>query len=411
MADTCVLRLFADGQVESVLVDATGARRSAVSRGTLSDAAAAGGGRRVTVLVPGAEVTLAQPEVPVRSGTRLLQVVPYALEEQLAGDIDALHFAVGRADGSKVPTAAVERTRLAGWLTNLAAAGIHPDALYADAMALPDNPGHVVVLCDGPRLFVRRPQELPIVIEADPLPLALRVAGLPPAAPAAADTHVIVYATAADWQRHAAAFEALRPQLGTLKVQLLAEGATALLASSAVTQPPFSLLQGEFATHGDWQTQWQRWRIAALLLAALVVVHLAALGFGWWRLAAEDKKLDQGLTAVVQDALPDIKNPTRIPNLRQLVEGRVNAAQSLGHTGLIGTLSGVARALGQTPNVTIQNLNYRDGSTDLTVEAPDVGTLDRFQQALGQQGYQASLQGATQRENRYQGHVKLKGSG
>jgi general secretion pathway protein L len=411
MADTCVLRLFADGQVEWVLVDATGTRRSAVSRGTLGEAASAFSGRRVTVLVPGAEVTLAQPDVPVRSGTRLLQVVPYALEEQLAGDIDALHFAVGRPDGSKVPTAAVERSRLAGWLSALASAGIRPEALYADAMALPDNPGHVVVLCDGPRLFVRRPHGLPIVLEADPLALALRVAGLPPAAGEPEETHVIVYATAADWQHRAASFEALRPHLGSLKVQLLAEGATALLASSAVTQPPFSLLQGEFSAGGDWQTQWQRWRVAALLLGALIVVHVAALAIGWWRMAAEDKKLDQGLTALAQDALPDIKNPTRLPNLRAMVEGRVNAAQAVGHTGLIGTLSGVARALGQTPNVVIQNLNYRDGSTDLTVEAPDVGTLDRFQQALGQQGYQASLQGATQRESRYQGHVKLKGSG
>ena len=53
-------------------------------------------GRRVCVLVPGTDVLLAEPEFPVKAGAKLQQVVPYALEEQLAEDIDDLHFAIGK---------------------------------------------------------------------------------------------------------------------------------------------------------------------------------------------------------------------------------------------------------------------------------------------------------------------------
>ena len=45
---------------------------------------------------PGADVLLAEPDVPVKAGARLQQLVPYALEEQLAENIDELHFALGK---------------------------------------------------------------------------------------------------------------------------------------------------------------------------------------------------------------------------------------------------------------------------------------------------------------------------
>ena len=37
------------------------------------------------------------PELPLRGGARLAQAVPFALEEQLASDVEGLHFAIGAA--------------------------------------------------------------------------------------------------------------------------------------------------------------------------------------------------------------------------------------------------------------------------------------------------------------------------
>ena len=167
MAEIFVLRLLADGSAEWLTVEPSGARLSALEAGTLSEAGARAAGRRALVLVPAGEIALALAEVPAKSGQRLQQLVPYALEEQLAGDVESLHFAIGRLVGSRVPTAAIEHERLRNWLAALATAGIHPQALYPDALALPDNPGHVIVACDGARVLVRRPHGLPLSLEAD----------------------------------------------------------------------------------------------------------------------------------------------------------------------------------------------------------------------------------------------------
>ena len=102
MADWLLLRLPRTLQEHAtwLVVDARGAAVGPPQGGPLSLAAPRAAGRHVVVLVPGTEVLLAQPELPpAKAGARLQQLVAYALEEQLAEDIDELHFAIGRRHG------------------------------------------------------------------------------------------------------------------------------------------------------------------------------------------------------------------------------------------------------------------------------------------------------------------------
>ena len=64
---------------EWIVVDGTGARRSNVQSGPLDLAVATAASRKVIVLVPGTDALLAEPVLPVKSGTKLAQVVPFAL--------------------------------------------------------------------------------------------------------------------------------------------------------------------------------------------------------------------------------------------------------------------------------------------------------------------------------------------
>ena len=115
MADTIVIRLPDRPELPAswIVVDAAGARLSAVQFGPLSQATPLAIARRVVVLVPGIDVLFAQPELPVRGGARLMQVVPFALEEHIADDIEGMHFAVGKPDASGAGTlvASVRRQR------------------------------------------------------------------------------------------------------------------------------------------------------------------------------------------------------------------------------------------------------------------------------------------------------------
>src|SRR5678815_6035523 len=103
-------------------------------------APAAANGRKVIVLVPGTDALLAEPVLPVKSGTKLAQVVPFALEEHLAADVEDLHFAVGKRDGRPgTPVTVVARARMDAWQALFTDAGLQADAIYPETAALPET--------------------------------------------------------------------------------------------------------------------------------------------------------------------------------------------------------------------------------------------------------------------------------
>jgi general secretion pathway protein L len=103
MTETLVIRLRAseDAPASWLIVDANGARSGNLQSGPISDALALSQARRTVVILPASDVTLARPDLPpVRGAARIVQAVPYALEEQLASDLENLHFAIGHRDAS-----------------------------------------------------------------------------------------------------------------------------------------------------------------------------------------------------------------------------------------------------------------------------------------------------------------------
>ena len=129
-----------------IAVDDQGTRRGQPGSGTLSDVAPEVGDRQVIVLVPGTEVLTLYVDIPVK-GARMLAALPYALEDQLAEDVENLHFAAGvrRGDG-RVPVAVVAKEKIRMWLESLQTAGIHPARLIPEYHGLAVTPNTLSML-------------------------------------------------------------------------------------------------------------------------------------------------------------------------------------------------------------------------------------------------------------------------
>src|ERR1700761_1369408 len=216
-----------------LVVDARGNPTGVPQSGPLSVAAPRAAGRRICVLVPGTDVLLTEPEVPTKAGTKLQQVVPYALEEQLADDIDDLHFAIGKraADSVRTPVAVVRRELMDEWVSGLKAAGLEPESMYSDSDLLPQNPGQAVALLEEDVVVVRAPLASPVTLPVEALEEALAIAqqgsAAAPSSPELDATGVrglVLYTGAAEWHQHSARIEALRERFDGIKIQLLAQG-------------------------------------------------------------------------------------------------------------------------------------------------------------------------------------------
>ena len=412
MADWLLLRLprTPGGDASWLVASPGGAPLTATQSGPLPQAAPAGAGRRVCALVPGSDVLLAEPELPAKSGLKLQQVVPYALEEQLAEDIDALHFAIGRraADSSRTPVAVVSRALLDEWLAALRGAGLQPECLYADCELLPVNPGQAVALLEEDAVFVRAPGAPPVCLPLDALHEALEIARAAPRAGAGEDDAgatrgLILYAGTAEWQAHGAAVEEARGHFASLKVQLLGDGPLALFAQQLGAPAAVNLLQGNYAPKSAQAAGIGAWRVAALLLLALIGLHLVGKAAELRVLKSREQQVDSAMRDTYHSAMPG--DPATSDYRRRMEQRLAVVRGSGGANGLLGALEALARA--RPPGTSLQSLNFHGGVIELTLNAPDAASLDHLSQQLHNYGWQAQLVGGTTVGSSYQGRVQL----
>jgi general secretion pathway protein L len=415
MPQSLLLRLPPAGQEETewLTLDENGAPTPTRQRGSLTLAAAVWRTGKVVVLAPSTQILLAEPELPPGTGAKLARAVPFALEEQLTEDVDLLSFAIGRRRGNGgTPVAVVSRSVLQGWLAELTAAGLDPQAIYPDISLMPENPGQTVLWLEKERLAVRRPGALPFAVELSPVREALVVAGviadpLDSTAEPKPKESAILYVTREDWARVQGEFEDLLEDFAALKVQLLADGPLPWLARGTGNPDAVNLLQGEFSRTADYGARWHQWRVAAALAAALLVVHVAAQALQIRQAKRESAALDGEISQIFSSAMPgDALTDPRRQMQSKLERIRKSGA---GPQYFLRTLQTLSGALAVTPKTTISALSYRDDSLDMTVSAPSLAALSQLTQFVGKEGLAAEIQSSNPVAAGVEAHLHVRG--
>lgn len=409
MTEWLIVRMThgAAGECAWLLADAQGQPLGMPATGPLAQAALLAPGRRIGVLVPTSDVLFTEVELPTKGGVKPQQVVPFALEEQLAADIDTLHFAIGaRVESSgRTTVAVVTRELMNGWLASLTAAGLVPEFIGADAALLPDNPGHTIAMLDGDMLCLRRSGQGPLALPADQIAAALTVTF----GDALASEHLLFYVSPEEWKRRAAEIEALRGACASLKVQLLTTGPLPLLAPQIASGTGINLLSGNYAPKSAAGGGWRRWRLAAVLAVALFAVHVTGLSIELVQQSRAEHALDQSIGDIARVALPGDSGGGAV---RTRVEQRLLSAQDEAASGgLMPAMAALAQALNTAPGTTLQGLSMRDGGMDLRLKAADAETLEHINESLRSNGWQAELTSGGASAAGYEGRIRMRPPG
>ncbi len=134
------------------------------------------------------------------------------------------------------------------------AAGIRPDAAYAESSLIPSAPNALVLVLDEGTLHVSRPDRSAYALDAESLQVAFDLAL---GEQTEAGEHVTFYASPADYAAHKDAIEGLRARTATLQVKLLPDGTLPLLAAQVPAARPINLLQGAYAAPTSFGSQLQ----------------------------------------------------------------------------------------------------------------------------------------------------------
>ena len=328
------------------------------------------GNRRLVVFVPSEDVRLTALALPARQAAKALQAAPYALEEQLADDVEILHFAIGRQLAERWPLAVVARARMDQWMAPFIERGLRPDALIPDALALPvPDETHYSLLLAGDQVIVRTALDSGFVCQREDLDLCLQIAD-----PERQRTLRALVPRGEDVDLTALG-RAVEPLHG------FASALEALLQNHR-PETAIDLLQGPYSTQQDWMRLWQPWRAVAALALAAIALAASLHALQAWTLGRELAALDAQNIARYQQVFPE---ETRIVDLSAQLEQQASRLRG-GASGqaMLLMLDVLARALKAVPGLTLQTVQYREGALFAGLTGPNLELLEKLKAWFGE---------------------------
>ena len=391
MSDRLFVRLAPDGGL--TWLRQGGAARAAASNAGAPPAGVLAAVDEIVVLVPATDVVLTEATLSARNRAQLLQALPYAVEEQLLGPLDELHFAASRGNGGTLGVAVVAKATLRGWLASLAEAGIRPDVVLPESLALRVGVQQASLFIDGTRAVARLAPWSAFACNVSELPGWLALAA--PRHPL--DVHDFRAAPPLALPVHPASYhERQRDPLAFL--------------ASGLAAPPLNLLDGEFAPLHRHARGRHWWRVAAGLAAAVVVLAFAGLGADVLRLSRESSRIDALAQDALRKAFPDI-DAAQIARLgpEQLMRGRLERQHGGENaSGLLHMLAQVAPILGDSKQIQPRGIEYRNGVLEIAVRAPDMSALDLVRERVTTiPGLKAELTAASPGADGIDGRVRI----
>jgi len=376
--------------------------KRAQGQATLASLAGRARGCRVSVLVPGADVVLVRAPVPAMSRQRLLKAVPYALEEQLAADVEGLHFAIGALQGGGSPmVAVVSRERMDEWLSALESAGIFPELLIPDTLAVPWAPDTWSVLLSGGQALVRTGAQDGFAVETENLAGLLALAG----EEAGEDEPARIEAYG-----DAQVLEVLGELDIPISEQTSEQGVLPWLATGAGERAHLNLLQGPYGREEKVGRYLRPWRPAAAVLAVWLLAIFALGVMETWRLGHERDALAAQIEQAYRDAFPEVK---RVVNPKvQMERGLADLSKNKGdlEDDFLTLVAVSAPELARVDGLELKRMHYRNGRLDLDLTLNDRGALDPLRQALEGTGHlNASIALSETRDGVAQGKLRITG--
>ena len=374
--------------VKWIKLDSDGVPITRGAEARLEQVASIAQNAHVTVLLPLQSMLLTSVNTRARKTKHLQKAVPYALEDEVADDVENLHFALGQRYGENdYPVAIIEKNSLDLILQKLADADIYPDILTADVFGLPFREDTWTILIEDERALVRTSKFQGFTIDLHNLQQiltsSLRQAETTP-------TELNVYRC----DSHESGVKKFNFPINTNELDDCPPG---LFADGLDENECINLLQASYQKKDKKHRQFAPWKAAAILFGVWIGLSIVSVMIDHARLSKEEKHLNTQIETLMRQTFPDMHNISA-DSARIKMESRLKnfiaSANDGSQAGFMELLAMSGESMQQVGKVDIDTMDYREGKLNVNVKSSDIQMLDRIKQSLSNKNYLAEIQSA-----------------
>ncbi len=354
-------------------------------------------------LVPTNALALTRVIVPKTTRAKMLQAIPYILEDQVTDDLDNLHFAMGDGENqSGYPVAIINSQQMQNWLTPYEQQGVHFDLMIPDVLALPLQENSWSILIENQHALVRTGPCDGFNVEVENLHTFIAIS----LDEAAQENHL---PTSINIYSHEKMLP-LKPEeyenQGIAVHQHTIHGDILSWHTEVINhQVPLNLLQGEYRADKQYTHIKKRWLLVGAIAAAWLVIglttHIAQMIYYGAENSHWEKQVNNTYFKIFPKATEVVDPKIRVQREVQTVRD----AQSGG--AFLSILSGVGQVITKTPQAKVQNLSFSDNKMILQMEANTFDTLQKIQDQIQKYGLVVKQDNATTKGNTVQARFTI----
>ncbi|CAM3724043.1 type II secretion system protein GspL [Vibrio aquimaris] len=336
----------------------------------LSDLTHYAQGRQLILLVSTANLVLTQVDIPAGANRQLESMLPFLLEDDIAQDVDELHFTVLAKQDGKANVCGIDHSWLEAIIADFRELGLVVRKVIPDALALPvsEEMGLTAVEVDGQWLVKKGPYQA-MSIEASWLCLLVQSEWVKQG-----DDYLPLQAFSPlpdldlgqdqDWQNAS-------PKL---VMQLLAEGAV---------QSKLNLLSGEFKPKSSLGRHLKVWRKAGIAAGVLLVM----VGVNNWLQIRNAEAQANAYRSESERIFRQITNKNKIPTvtyLKRELQREETILSGSGGESVLDWMIKMPQVMKQVPGLKLTSFKY-DGSRGevrLQAQSNDFQTFEKARELM-----------------------------
>ncbi|HEY7776843.1 MAG TPA: type II secretion system protein GspL [Kineobactrum sp.] len=354
----------------------------------------ASGHQQACFAVPGTAVRLVQLQVTSEEKQHFSKALPFLLEEQVAEDIEHLHFAACPLGKHSYGVALCSHTLMDAWQEQLSVLPPLPQWL-PEPLLLPWQPGEWCIVLESGTAIVRTGECQGYTIEYQLLPALL-------AASAQASTpprSLVVYGSDQE------------ADLALIPVEFHGElqwrrGNLCSALMLARDDHPLNLRQGAYAPRLPLLRWWHEWRLVAGVFALAIGLQLVSTWADYRTLAAENLVLRAAVEARYREAVPAGALVDAERQLQRQVDILSGGGSDGGFVPLLQKAGGV---IAQRPGTAIVSINYsqRGGEMRLSILAEDFAAVEQLRSGLAAAGLEAEMESSSAQGEQVRARIRV----
>lgn len=310
--------------------------------------------RSTIVLVSASDVVLSQVEIPAGASRKIESMLPYLVEDDVAQDVDDMHFSLIKKTGNLVDVAGIDRKFLQSCVDELSSLGMAVKRVLPDVLCVPVQQGLAAVQL-GHEWLIRKDQAQGICIDSDWLPLFSQSNWVKEGEdflPLTAFTPLpeLSLAEGQDWQFTPSA----------LVMQVLTE---------QVLLSKVNLLTGSFRVKSSSLKYWRIWRKAAYAAVLFVVVLVGYNLLQTQRFEQQAQTYRAESERIFRAVFPGREKIPTVSYLKRLMNDELNALQGGGQGSLLEWMTQLPVTLGTIQGMDLQSVKFDSNRAEVRLEA------------------------------------------